>query len=167
MLPSLKQALDEDHFWGPSYYEEFLSKSQRLASGIHEIMAQCTQLEALVRSRPTSPVRRNGLRRVVTEQVAGAGGPGAAAAAAALRRDSGTGTGGDADGKEMKLKKSRLAKRQSRLRLEERELLLRMAWQCWSVAAVPAEQRLAARDAAKRAKYGDLGRNHKRTLTCP
>lgn len=156
MLPSLKQALDEDHFWGPSYYEEFLSKSQRLASGIHEIMAQCTQLEAAARTRAASPARRNGLRRVVTEQVSRAG-------AAAPRRDSGNGD----DGKEMKLKKSRLAKRQSRLRLEERELLLRMAWQCWSVAAVPAEQRLAAREAAKRGKYGDLGRNHKRTLTCP
>ena len=174
VLPALKQALDEDQFWGPSYYEEFLSKSQRVASGIHEIMAQCEQLEVLVSSRTTSPVRRKGLRRVMTEHVARAGGVPATTttttttAPALPRHDSAAAnSSGDDDGKEMKLKKSRMAKRQSRLKHEERELLLRMAWQCWSVTAMPAEQRLAARDVAKRGKYGDLDRNHKRTLTCP
>lgn len=162
VLPSLKTALGNDQFWGESYYEEFLSKSQRLASGIHDIISQCEQLEVLVSSRSTSPVRRDGLRRVVTMNVASLGST--SSMPSLIRQDSSDGD----EKKEIKLKKSRLAKRQSRLKHEERELLLRMAWQCWSATAIPAEQRMAARDLSRRAnRNGELGRKHKRTLTCP
>lgn len=163
VLPSLKIALDNDQFWGESYYEEFLSKSQRLASGIHEIISQCEQLEVLVSSRSTSPVRRDGLRRVVTMNVASLSST-SSSVPSLIRQASSEGD----DRKEIKLKKSRLAKRQSRLKHEERELLLRMAWQCWSATAMSAEQRIATRDHSRRAnRYGELGKNHKRTLTCP
>ena len=67
---------------------------------------------------------------------------------------------------EIRLKKSRLAKRQSQLKHEEREQLLRMASQCWATSALPADQRRAVRTLGR---HGDglEGRNHKRTLTCP
>jgi len=160
VLPSLKRALDDDQFWGPSYYEEFLSKSQRLASGIHDIMSQCEQLEALVSSRSTSPVRPRAIRRVVTVNIA--------QSTPTIRVPNGTHTDNQhgEERKEIKLKKSRLAKRQSQLKHEEREQLLRMASQCWATTAIPAEQRVAMR-ALGRHGDGLEGRNHKRTLTCP
>ena len=157
VLPSLKQALDNDQFWGPSYYEEFLSKSQRLALGIHDIISQCEQLEALVSSRSTSPVRPRILRRVVTVNIA--------QSTPTIRAPGGVNIDNQhgEERKEIKLKKSRLAKRQSQLKHEEREQLLRMASQCWAASAIPADQRVAVRTLGR---HGDA-RNHKRTLTCP
>jgi len=148
VLPSLKHALDNDQFWGPSNYEEILSKSQRLASGIHNIMSQCEQLEVLVNSRSTSPVRPMALRRVVTVNISQS--TPVLRTPTVVRTDSQDGE----ERKEIRLKKSRLAKRQSQLKHEEREQLLRMA------------QRLAVRAPGMRTDGLEV-RNHKRTLTCP
>lgn len=160
VLPSLKHALDNDQFWGPSYYEEFLSKSQRLASGIHDIISQCQHLEVLVTSRSTSPVRPKALRRVVTVNIT--------QSSSAVRAPSEVHVDGQhgEERKEIRLKKSKLAKRQSQLKHEEREQLLRMASQCWATNAIPADERIAVRTLGRHGNGIDV-RNHKRTLTCP
>jgi hypothetical protein len=56
-----------------------------------------------------------------------------------------------------KLKKSKLAKRQLRMKHEEIEIMRRAALQCWAKAAVPSKMRnqLLGKD------------NRRRSLTCP
>ncbi|KAF2435550.1 hypothetical protein EJ08DRAFT_580400 [Tothia fuscella] len=143
-IPALQSALTNDPFWGPGVYEHMLNRSSRLATGIHELISQCSALEALVTSAPSSPTGgldidlRQGptLREIFAEQNA------------EIR------VGEDASstrvGKEMQLKKSRMAKRQMRLREEQKAMVARMAWQCFSVVQLPAQQRMALRAAGRK-----------------
>lgn len=153
-VPALESALNNDSFWGPGTYDHLLDRSSRLATGIHDLISQCAALEALVTSAPSSPTGGSGLN---------------------IRRGSflsdlfAQHNGGVAEeikneraGKEIQLKKSRLAKRQARLREEQKAMVTRMAWQCFSVVQLPAEQRMALRAAGRRSVMP-----RRRTLTNP
>jgi hypothetical protein len=63
------------------------------------------------------------------------------------------------EGKGVKLRKSKLAKRQLRLKDEEVELMRRVALQCWAKARVPKEIRNEL--------LGDARIVRRRSLTCP
>jgi hypothetical protein len=148
VLPAMEQALNDDPFWGPGNYDQIISRSTRLTIGIHDLISQCSALEALVTSAPPSPSggleQRRGhiLDLLVAEQ----------------EEDSTSRVG-----KEIKLKKSRMAKRQLRLREEQKAMITRMAWQCWSAVQLPAEQRMALRSVGRRGVH--LPR--RRSLTSP
>jgi len=142
VLPALGQALDMDPFWGPGHYAHLVDRSQRLTTGIQDLIAQCEALEALVTSAPPSPTSTGlDLRRPRTIDV--------------ILPDK------EKDNREIKLKKGRIAKRQARLREEQKAMSMRMVWQCWSVVSLPADQRMALRAAGRRSEF--VGR--KRTST--
>ena len=65
------------------------------------------------------------------------------------------------EGKGVKLRKSKLAKRQLRLEREEIELMRRVAMQCWAKARLPKSVRSEI--------LGQNGENsrRRRSLTCP
>lgn len=137
ILPALRAALDSDPFWGPSYWPYLLSRASQLSGGIQALIAECIDLEALV-SSPTSPV---GTTR-------GGG-------ATALR----AGQNASVEEKGMKLRKSKLAKRQLRMKGEEAEWMRRCAMQCWARAVLPS---------AVRARILGVEREGRaRSLTCP
>jgi hypothetical protein len=148
VLPAMKQALDHDPFWGPGSHSQFLNRSTRLTLGIHDLISQCSALEALVLSAPSSPTNNLEQRRghVLDLLVA--------------EKDE---DNNSRAGKEIRLKKSRMAKRQMRLREEQKAMIMRMAWQCWSAVQLPAEQRIALRAVGRRAP--PLPR--RRSLTSP
>jgi hypothetical protein len=144
ILPPINQALQNDPFWGPGHYPHILSRSQRLTAGIHDLIAQCKALETLVLSAASLPTsgglgsrRGNIIDAVLPEK--------------------------DKQNREIKLKKSRLAKRQARLRDEQKAMIMRMVWQCWSVVSLPAGERLALKAAGRKGEF--VGR--RRTLTSP
>ncbi|OCK77936.1 hypothetical protein K432DRAFT_303071 [Lepidopterella palustris CBS 459.81] len=141
ILPALREALAVDPFWGPDYWSYLLSRASILSAGMQILISECGGLEALVSSPspPTSPQRKRGaIARNMTTGV--------------LDTDfEGPGTG-------TKLRKSRLAKRQLRMKGEEMELLKRRVWQCWGVVAVPAEVRK---------QFLERGDKRRRSLTCP
>ncbi|KAF2683046.1 hypothetical protein K458DRAFT_419272 [Lentithecium fluviatile CBS 122367] len=140
ILPALRAALASDPFWGPDYWPYLLSKASRLSGGIQSLIQSCIELEALISSSPmtspTSPSGRNG----------------APLPKLGLARE------GEEE-KGVKLSKSKLAKRQLRLKGEEAELLRRCALQCWARAAVPSRIRGEVLG-VEREKRG-------RSLTCP
>jgi hypothetical protein len=151
MLPALEHALNSDSFWGPGTYSHLLTRSARLATGIHDLINQCSALEALVTSAPPSPTeslesRRGSLFNTLVGE-----------------KDEKGCAIDDRTGKEMRLKRSKLAKRQMRLKEEQKAMIMRMAWQCWSVVQLPAEQRMAARAMGRKEKHIP----RRRTLTCP
>lgn len=137
ILPALREALAQDPFWGPEYWPYLLSRANLLSAGVHALMRECGELEALVSS--PSPTSTPSKQR------------------AALLRDGGL--HGDGEGSGTKLKKSKLAKRQLRMKGEELELLQRAALQCWGAVAVPA--------ALRRQTLGRVGERRVRSLTCP
>ena len=139
ILPALESAMNVDSFWGPGHYSEMLSRSQRLVTGIHDLISQCETLETLVSSVPPSPTGL-GLRRGHTIDVI------------MPTTDK---------SKEIRLKRGRVAKRQARLEAEQNALIMRMAWQCWSAVQLPAEQRMAIRASRKQSEFV----SRKRTLT--
>ncbi|KAF1972611.1 hypothetical protein BU23DRAFT_507873 [Bimuria novae-zelandiae CBS 107.79] len=136
ILPALRAALDSDPFWGPEYFPYLLSRAAQLSGGIQALIADCVDLEALV-SSPTS-ASRNKLLRTPSGEIIGQG---------------------SVEEKGMKLRKSKLAKRQLRMKNEETEYMRRSALQCWARAAVPSKLRgqVLGLDKAKRV----------RRLTCP
>ncbi|KAF2492342.1 hypothetical protein BU16DRAFT_574354 [Lophium mytilinum] len=137
ILPALREALAQDPFWGPEYWPYLLSRANSLSAGIQALIRECGELEALVSSpSPTS---------TPSEQ-----------RAALLRYG---GLHGDGEGSGTKLKKSKLAKRQLRMKGEELELLQRAALQCWGAVAVPA--------ALRKQTLGRVGERRVRSLTCP
>lgn len=139
ILPALREALSSDPFWGPDYWPYLLSRANLLSAGVQALISECGNLEALVACPPPAappPRKRNPLPR----------------GTAAGELDS------DADGPGTKLRKSRLAKRQLRMKGEEMELLKRRAWQCWAAVAMPADVRRAV---------SGRGDKRVRSLTCP
>ncbi|KAF2020228.1 hypothetical protein BU24DRAFT_135554 [Aaosphaeria arxii CBS 175.79] len=117
ILPALRTALEKDEFWGPDFWPYLFSRSTQLSAGLQALITECVDLESLVSSpadeRPTAA-------RSVTM-------PGVLPSE-------------DAE-KGMKIKKSKLAKRQLRLKNEELELMRRSAMQCWARAAIPSKIR--------------------------
>lgn len=80
--------------------------------------------------------------------------------APALLRSCAAGTAEDGDRGGLRLKKSKLAKRQLRMKGEEMDLMRRCALQCWAKAAVPGKVRKDLLAIA-------TGERRTRSLTCP
>jgi hypothetical protein len=118
-----------------------LSRATLLSAGIQALIAECINLESLVSSptsdRPTHALQKRGLTY-----------PNMPFANATQVEEKG-----------VKLRKSKLAKRQLRLKDEEIELMRRVALQCWAKAKVPKQIR------GEILGTGKLTRA--RSLTCP
>lgn len=50
-LSSLREALDEDPFWGPGVWKDIEIRASRLESGIQQLVRQCHELESLIPGR--------------------------------------------------------------------------------------------------------------------
>ena len=138
ILPALREALSSDPFWGPDYWSYLFSRASQLSGGIQALITECVDLESLV-SSPTQhkPVAKRSVTTPTDQFPVSRGAP---------------------EEKGVKLRKSKLAKRQLRMKGEEIELMRRCALQTWARAAFPSKVR------------GEiLGRGEKRvrSLTCP
>ncbi|KAH9878210.1 hypothetical protein J1614_003427 [Plenodomus biglobosus] len=136
ILPALRDAVVNDPFWeGPDIWSYILSRATQLSAGIQALIAECVNLESLV----SSPVveRPGQQKRGYTHPVVGQPG-----------QDKG-----------VRLRKSKLAKRQLRMKDEEVEMMRRVAMQCWAQASMPK---------ALRGEVLGLGKNVRaRSSTCP
>lgn len=117
-----------------------LSRATQLSAGIQALIAECINLESLV----SSPISE----RPVQLQKRGLTYPNMPFANSTQVEEKG-----------VKLRRSKLAKRQLRLKDEEVELMRRVALQCWARAKVPKQMR------GEILGTGVLGRV--RSLTCP
>ena len=136
ILPALRDALDRDAFWGPTHWSYLFSRATQLSAGIQALITSCGDLDTLV-SSPT--LDKPATNRSVTV-------PGLLFPLATEENKKGG-----------KLKKSKLAKRQLKMKNEEIDLMRRAALQCWAKAAVPGKMRNQL-----------LGRvDRRRSLTCP
>jgi hypothetical protein len=142
ILPALRTALASDPFWSDDadMWPYLLSRATQLSAGVQALIAECVNLESLV-SSPTSERPVHMQKRMMTY-------PGMPFAKAV-----------QVEGKGVKLRKSKLAKRQLRLKDEEMELMRRVALQCWARARVPKQMR------GEILGTGRLTRV--RSLTCP
>lgn len=140
ILPALQHAVSSDPFWeGADVWSYILSRATQLSAGIQALIVECVNLESLV-SSPTT--ERPSLKRGVT-----------------LTNLPFAATSQSAESKGVKLRKSKLAKRQLRLRDEEVELMRRVAMQCWAQAQIPKQIR---------GQVLGLGESKRtRSLTCP
>lgn len=143
ILPALRAALASDPFWNDTadMWPYLLSRATQLSAGVQALIADCVNLESLV-SSPTN--ERPGL----ANQKRGLTYPNVSLTTSAQVEEKG-----------LKLRKSKLAKRQLRLKDEEVELMRRVALQCWAKAKVPKH----VRDEI----LGDGGKIRVRSLTCP
>ncbi|KAK1919832.1 hypothetical protein P3342_002125 [Pyrenophora teres f. teres] len=140
ILPALQHAVINDPFWeGSDIWGYILSRATQLSAGIQALIAECVNLESLV-SSPTTD--RPGAKRGLTHPSVPFGASGQAV-----------------EEKGVKLRKSKLAKRQLRLRDEEVELMRRVAMQCWAKAQVPKKIRGDV--------LGISDGKRTRSLTCP
>jgi hypothetical protein len=125
ILPALRSALDSDPFWSDDadMWPYLLSRATQLSAGIQALIVDCVNLESLVSSptsdRPTHTMQKRGLTF-----------PNMPFSSSTQVEDKG-----------VKLRKSKLAKRQLRLKDEEVELMRRVALQCWAKARVPKQVR--------------------------
>ncbi|KNG51017.1 hypothetical protein DDE82_008136 [Stemphylium lycopersici] len=141
ILPALQRAVINDPFWeGSEIWGYILSRATQLSAGIQALVTECINLESLVSSPTTTdrPDSKRGLTHPSVPFVA---------------------SGQVVEQKGVKLRKSKLAKRQLRLRDEEVELMRRVAMQCWAKAQVPKNLR------GDVLAFGESKRN--RSLTCP
>jgi hypothetical protein len=101
ILPALRSAMEKDAFWG-GYWEDFYDRATQLCTGIQALIPACDHLEAIVSSQVTGiPTTK----RSVTV-------PGLLYTNAVIGEEKGA-----------KLKKSKLAARQLRMKNEEMEIL--------------------------------------------
>lgn len=142
ILPALRDALASDPFWGPDQWPYLLSRATQLSAGIQALIAECVNLEALV----ASPV---------AERTAFIGGKRSFTAPGLHHLSS------HSEEKGVKLRKSKLAKRQLRLEREEIELMRRIAMQCWAKAKLPKGVRGEMLGQSKEES------RRRRSLTCP
>ncbi|EDU45230.1 hypothetical protein PtrSN002B_005608 [Pyrenophora tritici-repentis] len=140
ILPALQHAVINDPFWeGSDIWGYILSRATQLSAGIQALIAECVNLESLVSSPTTDrPGAKRGLTHPSVPFVA---------------------SGQTVEEKGVKLRKSKLAKRQLRLRDEEVELMRRVAMQCWAKAQVPKKIRGDV--------LGISDGKRTRSLTCP
>ncbi|KAH7093708.1 hypothetical protein FB567DRAFT_515892 [Paraphoma chrysanthemicola] len=143
ILPALRDAVTSDPFWSDvaDLWPYLLSRANQLSAGIQALIAECINLESLVSSpvadRPTHALEKRGqtypyLPFANATQV---------------------------EEKGVKLRKSKLAKRQLRLKDEEMDLMRRVALQCWAKARVPKQVRGEILGTGKASRV--------RSLTCP
>jgi hypothetical protein len=143
ILPALRSALASDPFWNDDgdMWPYLLCRATQLSAGIQALIAECVNLESLVSSptsaRPTHALQKRGLTY-----------PSMPFANAT-----------QVEHKGVKLRKSKLAKRQLRLKDEEADLMRRVALQCWAKARVPKELRGEILGTSKLTRV--------RSLTCP
>ncbi|KAF1838468.1 hypothetical protein BDW02DRAFT_565063 [Decorospora gaudefroyi] len=140
ILPALQHAVMNDPFWeGADIWSYILSRATQLSAGIQALITECVNLESLVSSPATlRPGSKRGLTHPRVPFVA---------------------SGQAVEDKGVKLRKSKLAKRQLRLKDEEVELMRRVAMQCWAKARVPKQIR---------GELLGLGESKRtRSLTCP
>jgi hypothetical protein len=143
ILPALRGAVTTDPFWSDvaDLWPYLLSRATQLSAGIQSVIAECINLESLVSSpiteRPTQALQK----RAQTYPYL----PFAKAT--------------QVDEQGVKLRKSKLAKRQLRLKDEEMDLMRRVALQCWAKARVPKQLRGEILGTGKS--------NRVRSLTCP
>jgi hypothetical protein len=142
ILPALRSALDSDPFWSDDadMWPYLLSRATQLSAGIQALIADCINLESLVSSPTERPVH--------TLQKRGMTYPNMPFSSATQVEEKG-----------VKLRKSKLAKRQLRLKDEEVELMRRVALQCWARAQVPKQVRGEILGTGKLTRV--------RSLTCP
>ncbi|KAF1951515.1 hypothetical protein CC80DRAFT_424259 [Byssothecium circinans] len=140
IIPALREALASDPFWGPDYWPYLFSRASQLSTGIQALITSLVDLESLVASpSPTTAVSGKRSPTAPVTQLHGEKG----------------------EEKGLKLRKSKLAKRQLRMKAEEVSLMRRCALQCWARAVVPREIR------AEVLGLG-MGREGRvRSLTCP
>jgi len=143
MLPALRDAVAQDPFWeGPDMWSYLLSRATQLSTGVQALIADCVDLESLV-AGPEAEQRLAPppTRRALTH-------PSAVFA-----------SGQPVEQKGARLRKSKLAKRQLRMKDEEAEMMRRVALQCWAQARMPK---------SLRGNVLGLGRTVRaRSLTCP
>lgn len=136
ILAALRGALDKDAFWGPEYWSYLFARAEQLCAGIKTLIASCVDLESLV-SSPTTQPPSMGRSTTMPGLVFSARGKG--------------------ETKGARLRKSKLAERQLRMKVEEMELMKRGALQYWAKAMVPNTTRSALLMRGER----------RRSLTCP
>jgi hypothetical protein len=143
ILPALQHAVINDPFWeGADIWSYILSRASQLSAGIQALILECVNLESLVSSPTTTTSERPGSKRLLTHPTVPF-----------------VTSGQAVEEKGVKLRKSKLAKRQLRLRDEEVELMRRVAMQCWAKARVPKHIR------GELLGMGESKRT--RSLTCP
>lgn len=139
ILPALRKALASDPFWNDNadMWPYLLSRATQLSADVQALITECVDLESLVSSPGERPVQKRGITY-----------PNMPFATSVQVEEKG-----------VKLKKSKLAKRQLRLKDEEVELMRRVAMQCWAQARMPKHIRNEI--------LGDGKANRTRSLTCP
>ncbi|KAF2005993.1 hypothetical protein P154DRAFT_518224 [Amniculicola lignicola CBS 123094] len=145
ILPALREALSHDPFWGPQYWPFLLSRSTQLSAGIQALIAECPNLESLVSSPHSAAGKPLSRRNFTSPRLLDMG--------INLPQD-------EPQEKGARLKKSKLAKRQLRMKNEELEIMRRCAAQCWARAAVPSTLRNQLISSGR-------GEARTRRLTCP
>jgi hypothetical protein len=93
ILGTVRAALSADSFWTPHYYPHFLARSQSLADGIRDLHIQMLEMEILLSSPPSSDSSHDSVVSYVEQR--------------------------DSPKSLIKIRPSKLAKRQMRLREEE------------------------------------------------
>lgn len=147
ILPALQQAVTADPFWeGADIWSYIFSRATQLSAGIQALISECIDLESLV-SSPITATTTTGRPQLQTHGLTHPNRPFGAGVQSA-------------ESKGVKLRKSKLAKRQLRLKEEEIELMRRVALQCWAKARVPKQIRGEVLGITSRE-----GRT--RSLTCP
>ncbi|TKA53910.1 hypothetical protein B0A49_07893 [Cryomyces minteri] len=109
-LDSLHHALDEDSFWGPGYFDYIEPKAVHLEEGIQDLITQCFQIEALISSPTTA--QTPGQQLILH--------PSLSRAAPEHTRRHG-----------MRIRKSRMAKKQMRMLKEEERWLQQIVCYFW------------------------------------
>lgn len=170
-IPSLSQAVGQDEFWGPALFEHLFERAERTFLGIQDLIYQCTNLEALVLSQPSSPSESpTTLRRIVTMPCTSTS-PTSTSPVNAGNQGPVVLTSKVPKQEEMKLRKGKWARRQSSLKHEERALILKAT----SEAFVAQQQALLAQAKQQpwsmdskglRLQMRERGKR-RRTLTCP
>jgi hypothetical protein len=135
--------MDSDPFWSndTDMWPYLFSRATQLSAGIQKLITECFNLESLV-SSPVSerPVPLHQQRSVTYPTMPFANAK-------------------QVEEKGVKLRKSKLAKRQLRLKDDEVELMRRVALQCWAKARVPKQLRGEVLGTGKSSRA--------RSLTCP
>ncbi|KAF2030257.1 hypothetical protein EK21DRAFT_65989 [Setomelanomma holmii] len=143
ILPSMREAVTSDPFWSDiaDLWPYLLSRATQLSASIQALIAECINLESLVSSpitkRPTQALQKRGQTY-----------PYMPFANATQVEEKGA-----------KLRNSKLAKRQLRLKDEETNLMRRVALQCWAQAKMPKQIRGEILGTGKTSRG--------RSLTCP
>ena len=113
-VDSLKRALAEDPLYGSTFFERTQPKAAATRDGIEDLILQYVELDVAL-SQPSSP-----------------SGPSSSASSAQASPVLGAlGTNPSAGGAGVKLKRSKMARRQMKLQIEEEQWMSEMLKRCW------------------------------------